>query len=96
MPDNSRHDLNLKGREAAGDGRASSGIGRAIALELGREGVRLAITRPAAREPGSGARRNRCDGHAKANVIVHEALEEVTSTRSQANRRPRSARSTSS
>jgi NAD(P)-dependent dehydrogenase (short-subunit alcohol dehydrogenase family) len=36
-------DLQLAGRSALVTG-ASSGIGRAIALELGREGVRLAIT----------------------------------------------------
>jgi NAD(P)-dependent dehydrogenase (short-subunit alcohol dehydrogenase family) len=36
-------DLKLKGRSALVTG-ASAGIGRAIALELAREGVRLAIT----------------------------------------------------
>jgi 3-oxoacyl-[acyl-carrier protein] reductase len=68
-------DLDLKGRAALITG-ASSGIGRAIALELGREGVRLAIT---------GRRRENLDavaaeiaaiGTPKPAVIVHEALEQ--------------------
>jgi 3-oxoacyl-[acyl-carrier protein] reductase len=68
-------DLQLEGRGALVTG-ASSGIGRAIALELGREGVRLAIT---------GRRRENLDevaaavaamGTSKPAVIAHDALDE--------------------
>ena len=68
-------DLALSGRAALVTG-ASSGIGRAIALELGREGVRLAIT---------GRRREKLEevasaiaamGAPKPAVVVHEALDE--------------------
>ena len=68
-------DLELKGRAALVTG-ASSGIGRAIALELGREGTRLAIT---------GRRRDKLEevaaevaamGTPKPVVVVHDALDE--------------------
>ena len=68
-------DLALSGRAALVTG-ASSGIGRAIALELGREGVRLAIT---------GRRREKLEevagavaamGSPRPAVVVHDALDD--------------------
>jgi len=68
-------DLNLKGRAALVTG-ASSGIGRAIALELGREGVRLAITGRRRENLEAVAAEIAAMGTPKPTVIVHDALEE--------------------
>ena len=68
-------DLELKGRTALVTG-ASAGIGRAIALGLAREGVRLAVT---------GRRREKLDalceeilaaGGARPLVVTHDAMDE--------------------
>ncbi|HXN16355.1 MAG TPA: SDR family oxidoreductase [Usitatibacter sp.] len=68
-------DLELKGRSALVTG-ASAGIGRAIALELAREGVRLALT---------GRRRERLEslaaeivaaGGERPAIVIHDALKE--------------------
>jgi len=68
-------DLQLKNRAALVTG-ASSGIGRAIALELGREGVRLAITgrRRANLEEVAGAIEGM--GTPRPTIVVHDALDE--------------------
>ena len=67
-------ELQIEGRGAVVTG-ASSGIGRAIALELGREGARLAIT---------GRRRDNLEqvasevaamGAARPAIVIHDALD---------------------
>ena len=68
-------DLDLKGRAALVTG-ASSGIGRAIAIELGREGVRLAITGRRRENLEAVAGEIAAMGTPKPVVIVHEALDE--------------------
>ncbi len=68
-------DLQLKGRTALVTG-ASSGIGRAIALELGREGVRLAITGRRRANLEEVAGQVAAAGTPKPVVIVHEALDD--------------------
>jgi 3-oxoacyl-[acyl-carrier protein] reductase len=68
-------DLKLAGRTALVTG-ASAGIGRAIALELAREGVRLAITgrrRDALAEVA--AQSAALSGHAPV-VVAHDAMDE--------------------
>jgi 3-oxoacyl-[acyl-carrier protein] reductase len=68
-------DLKLKGRGALVTG-ASSGIGRAIAKELGREGVRLAVTGRRKAELESLAAEIVAEGGARPVVIVHDAMAE--------------------
>ena len=68
-------DLQLKGRTALVTG-ASSGIGRAIALELGREGVRLAITGRRRENLEEVAKQVAAMGAPKPAVIVHDALDD--------------------
>lgn len=68
-------DLQLKGHAALVTG-ASSGIGRAIALELGREGVRLAITGRRRDNLEDVAKTIAAMGTPKPAVIVHDALDE--------------------
>src|SRR5882724_662813 len=68
-------DFQLKGRAALVTG-ASSGIGRAIALELGREGVRLAITGRRRENLEDVAGQVAAMGTPKPAVIVHDALDE--------------------
>ena len=67
--------LQLQGRAALVTG-ASSGIGRAIALELGREGVRLAITGRRRENLEEVARLVADMGAPRPVVIVHDALDE--------------------
>ena len=66
-------DLELKGRTALVTG-ASAGIGRAIALELGREGVRLAVTGRRQAELESLAEAVVAAGAPRPAIIVHDAL----------------------
>jgi 3-oxoacyl-[acyl-carrier protein] reductase len=68
-------DLRLKGRGALVTG-ASSGIGRAIARELAREGVRLAVTGRRAAALESLAAEVVADGAAPPVLIVHDAMAE--------------------
>jgi len=68
-------DFQLEDRAALITG-ASSGIGRAIALELGREGVRLAITGRRRENLEAVASEIAAMGTPKPAVIVHEALDE--------------------
>jgi 3-oxoacyl-[acyl-carrier protein] reductase len=68
-------DLQLKGRTALITG-ASSGIGRAIALELGREGVKLAITGRRRANLEEVAAQVAAMGAPRPAVIVHDALDE--------------------
>src|SRR5258707_4284532 len=68
-------DFQLEGRAALVTG-ASSGIGRAIALELGREGVRLAITGRRRENLEDVAGRIAAMGTPKPTIIVHDALDE--------------------
>ena len=80
-------ELELKGRGALVTG-ASSGIGRAIALELGREGVKLAITGRRRENLEQVAAQVAAMGAPKPAVIVHDALDagyvEALATQSQA------------
>ena len=68
-------DLQIEGRTALVTG-ASSGIGRAIALELGREGARLAITGRRRQNLEEVAENVAALGAPKPAVIVHDALDE--------------------
>ena len=68
-------DLQLTGRAALVTG-ASSGIGRAIALSLGGEGARLAITGRRRANLEEVSRQIVVAGGSPATVIVHDALEE--------------------
>jgi 3-oxoacyl-[acyl-carrier protein] reductase len=68
-------DLKLKGRGALVTG-ASSGIGRAIALELGREGARLALTGRRRENLEAVAREIAALGAEPPALIVHDALDE--------------------
>jgi 3-oxoacyl-[acyl-carrier protein] reductase len=67
-------DLQLSGRAALVTG-ASSGIGRAIALALGGEGARLAITGRRRANLEEVSRRIVAAGGSPATLIVHDALE---------------------
>jgi 3-oxoacyl-[acyl-carrier protein] reductase len=68
-------DLKLGGRRALVTG-ASAGIGRAIALELAREGVRLVITGRRADALAEVARAIGSISGTPAAVVVHDALDE--------------------
>ena len=68
-------ELQLEGRAALVTG-ASSGIGRAIALELGRERARLAITGRRRENLEEVAGQVAAMGAPKPVVIVHDALDE--------------------
>ncbi len=68
-------DLQLKGRTALVTG-ASSGIGRAIALELGGEGVKLAITGRRRENLEDVAAKIAAMGAPQPAVIVHDALDD--------------------
>src|SRR5215470_12947404 len=68
-------ELDLKGRAALITG-ASSGIGRAIALELGREGARLAITGRRRENLEQVAAQVAAMGTPAPAVIVHDALDD--------------------
>jgi 3-oxoacyl-[acyl-carrier protein] reductase len=68
-------DLKLKGRGALVTG-ASSGIGRAIALELGREGARLALTGRRRENLEAVVREIAAIGAEPPALIVHDALDE--------------------
>jgi 3-oxoacyl-[acyl-carrier protein] reductase len=68
-------ELDLKGRAALVTG-ASSGIGRAIALELGNENARLAITGRRRENLEQVAAQVAAMGAPKPVVIVHDALDE--------------------
>jgi len=68
-------DLRLTGRTALVTG-ASSGIGRAIALELGGEGVKLAITGRRRENLEDVAAKVLAMGAPRPAVIVHDALDE--------------------
>src|SRR5262249_16270993 len=68
-------DLQAKGGRALGTG-ASSGSGRAMALELGREGVGLAITGRRRANLEEVAGQVAAAGTPKPVVIVHEALDD--------------------
>jgi 3-oxoacyl-[acyl-carrier protein] reductase len=68
-------DLQLTGRAALVTG-ASSGIGRAIALALGAEGARLAITGRRRANLEEVSRQIVAEGGRPATLIVHDALDE--------------------
>ncbi len=68
-------DLQLSGRAALVTG-ASSGIGRAVALALGGEGARVAITGRRRANLEEVARQIAAAGGRPATVIVHDALDE--------------------
>jgi 3-oxoacyl-[acyl-carrier protein] reductase len=67
-------DLRLKGRTALITG-ASSGIGRAIARELAREGVRIAVTGRRREQLESLAAEVRGEGGADPALVIHDALD---------------------
>ena len=67
-------DLQLKGRAALVTG-ASSGIGRAIARELGREGARLAITGRREQSLEDVAAEIEAMGAPRPVVVVHDAMD---------------------
>lgn len=69
-------DLQLTGRGALVTG-ASSGIGRAIALALGREGARLAVTGRRRANLDDVAREIGAAGGGPVTVIVHDALDDA-------------------
>jgi 3-oxoacyl-[acyl-carrier protein] reductase len=66
-------DLQLKGRNALVTG-ASAGIGRAIARELGHEGVRLVVTGRRRAELDKLAAEIAAGGGAAPAIVVHDAL----------------------
>ena len=68
-------DLQLKGKSALVTG-ASAGIGRAIATELGKEGVRLVVT--GRRRPELEKLRDEivAAGGARPGIVVHDAMDE--------------------
>ena len=68
-------DLKLKGRTALVTG-ASAGIGRAIALELAREGVRLAITGRRKEALAQVATEIAAASGRPPTVVAHEAMDE--------------------
>jgi 3-oxoacyl-[acyl-carrier protein] reductase len=68
-------DLQLKGKTALVTG-ASAGIGRAIARELAREGVRVAITGRRREKLDELAAEIAADGGERAVIIVGEAMDE--------------------
>ena len=67
-------DLQLKGRSALVTG-ASSGIGRAIAAALAREGVRVAVTGRRRESLESLASEIAASGGAAPAIVVHDALD---------------------
>ncbi len=67
-------DLMLKGRAAVVTG-ASSGIGRAIARELGREGARLAITGRREKNLQEVAAEIEAMGAPRPAIVVHDAMD---------------------
>jgi 3-oxoacyl-[acyl-carrier protein] reductase len=67
-------DLQLGGKAALVTG-ASSGIGRAIALELGREGVRLAITGRRRENLEQVADQVAAMGTPRPAIVIHDALD---------------------
>ena len=68
-------DLQLKGRKALVTG-ASAGIGRAIALELAREGVRLAITGRRTEALAQVAAEIAAASGSPPTVVAHDAMDE--------------------
>ena len=68
-------DLKLSGRTALVTG-ASSGIGRAIALELAREGVRLAVTARRRDRLEELAREIEAAGGVRPALITHDAMDD--------------------
>src|SRR5690348_1287431 len=68
-------DLQLKGRTALVTG-ASAGIGRAIARELGREGVRLVVTGRRRAELDKVADEIAAMGAPRPGIVAHDALAE--------------------
>jgi 3-oxoacyl-[acyl-carrier protein] reductase len=68
-------DLELRGRTALVTG-ASAGIGRAIAMELGKEGVRLVITGRRKPELEKLSDEIVSAGGARPGIVVHDAMDE--------------------